>query len=641
MTTPKNLSSRYELGEIIGFGGMSEVHKACDLRLNRDVAIKVLRADLARDPTFYLRFKREAQNAAALNHPAIVAVYDTGEAEIDGGPLPYIVMEYVDGDTLRDIVRSEGPLPPRRAMEVVADVCAALDFSHKAGIVHRDMKPANIMINQAGAVKVMDFGIARAIADAANPMTQTAAVIGTAQYLSPEQARGETVDARSDVYSVGCVLFEILTGEPPFTGDSPIAVAYQHVREDPRLPSLVREGVPRELDSVVLKAMSKNPANRYQTAAEMRADLIRVLGGQRPSAPMVMTDEDRTTFLDSTGPSSHGYRRAADHGDTDLDDYDYESDGTRESRRVVYLALGAAVTVAVAFGLFWMLIGPGSKPDQVAVPDLSNASIDEAQKTLEGLGFSVAIQQKPDGKVSTGNVISTQPLGGSRADEGSTITVQVSTGPQQVPVPQLTGLTQQEAEQRLSEVGLQLNPQVQRGPSSTQDKDKVIGQEPTPGVEVDAGGQIAVTIGSGPEQVRVPNVVGQQIDVAQPNLVDSAGFKIVIQQVSSQRPRGEVLATDPAGGSMVDKGSTITVQVADSNRILMPNLTGLTVAEAANTLREAGWAGSVNQIRQLTQITLDSGQGGKIIAQSPAPGTTISTTSAITVNVGVLPLGTP
>ncbi len=216
---------------------MSEVHLARDLRLSRDVAIKVLRADLARDPTFYLRFRREAQNAAALNHPAIVAVYDTGEAETDAGPLPYIVMEYVDGDTLRDIVRSTGPMAPRKAMEVIADVCAALDFSHRNGIVHRDVKPANIMINRAGAVKVMDFGIARAISDASSPMTQTAAVIGTAQYLSPEQARGEQVDARSDVYSLGCVLFEILTGEPPFKGDSPVAVAYQHVREDPQTPS--------------------------------------------------------------------------------------------------------------------------------------------------------------------------------------------------------------------------------------------------------------------------------------------------------------------------------------------------------------------------------------------------------------------
>ncbi|AQA24407.1 phosphotransferase enzyme family protein [Rhodococcus sp. MTM3W5.2] len=307
MTTPRKLSSRYELGEILGFGGMSEVHLARDMRLSRDVAIKVLRADLARDPTFYLRFRREAQNAAALNHPAIVAVYDTGEAETDGGPLPYIVMEYVDGDTLRDIVRTEGPMQARRAMEVIADVCAALDFSHRNGIVHRDIKPANIMINRAGAVKVMDFGIARAISDASSPMTQTSAVIGTAQYLSPEQARGEQVDARSDVYSLGCVLFEILTGEPPFKGDSPVAVAYQHVREDPALPSSVNPNVPRELDSVILKAMSKNPANRYQSAADMRSDLVRVLGGQRPGAPMVMNDEDRTTILGAVdAPNRYG-----------------------------------------------------------------------------------------------------------------------------------------------------------------------------------------------------------------------------------------------------------------------------------------------------------------------------------------------
>lgn len=243
MTTPQHLSDRYELGEILGFGGMSEVHLARDVRLHRDVAVKVLRADLARDPSFYLRFRREAQNAAALNHPSIVAVYDTGEAETPTGPLPYIVMEYVDGVTLRDIVHTDGPLPPRRAIEIIADACQALNFSHQNGIIHRDVKPANIMISTTNAVKVMDFGIARAIADSGNSVTQTAAVIGTAQYLSPEQARGDTVDARSDVYSLGCVLYEILTGEPPFTGDSPVAVAYQHVREDPVPPSQRHDGI--------------------------------------------------------------------------------------------------------------------------------------------------------------------------------------------------------------------------------------------------------------------------------------------------------------------------------------------------------------------------------------------------------------
>ncbi|MDQ5855594.1 MAG: Stk1 family PASTA domain-containing Ser/Thr kinase, partial [Actinomycetota bacterium] len=291
MTTRRLLSERYELGETLGYGGMSEVHRGRDVRLDRDVAVKVLRADLARDPQFQHRFRREAQNAAALNHPAIVAVYDTGETASEYGPLPYIVMEFVDGRTLRDIVKTEGPMGEQRAMETMADVCAALDFSHRNGIIHRDVKPANVMITTAGAVKVMDFGIARALADGQG-VTQTAAVIGTAQYLSPEQARGEQVDARSDVYAAGCVLYELITGDPPFTGDSPVAVAYQHVREDPIPPSHQNPDVSAAVDAIVLKAMSKNPANRYQSAAEMRSDLIRVLSGQRQLAPMVMTDAD-------------------------------------------------------------------------------------------------------------------------------------------------------------------------------------------------------------------------------------------------------------------------------------------------------------------------------------------------------------
>ncbi|MEU7763669.1 Stk1 family PASTA domain-containing Ser/Thr kinase [Nocardia sp. NPDC049190] len=630
MTTPKNLSSRYELGEIIGFGGMSEVHKARDLRLSRDVAIKVLRADLARDPTFYLRFKREAQNAAALNHPAIVAVYDTGEAEVDGGPLPYIVMEYVDGDTLRDIVRGKGPIPPRRAMEVIADVCAALDFSHKAGIVHRDMKPANIMINRAGAVKVMDFGIARAIADSSNPMTQTAAVIGTAQYLSPEQARGETVDARSDVYSVGCVLFEILTGEPPFTGDSPVAVAYQHVREDPRLPSHVHPGVPRELDSVVLKAMSKNQANRYQTAAEMRADLIRVLGGQKPSAPMVMTDEDRTTIMGSDEPPPRNYRTVERNDDT----AEQERADPSSQRRTAYIALGAAAAIAVVLGLFWVLIGPGSRPDQVAVPDLSNRSAQQAQDALQKLGFTVAIQQKADSKVATGNVIATQPLGGSRINKKSTVTVQVSTGPAQVQVPKLTGLSQQQAEQELNAKGLRLNPNVDRKPSSTAEKDTVIEQNPSPGSKIDVDWEVVVTIGSGPEAVRVPYVVGQMIDVAQPN-IEGNGFKVVVHEVQSSKPKGEVVASSPAGGNTADKGSTVVVQVSAGD-LKMPSLIGLSVSQAVEKLRSEGWTGSTSQISQSPQGTFDAGSVGRVLSQQPSAGSSIQKSGAVALGVGVL-----
>ncbi|MDQ1701482.1 MAG: eukaryotic-like serine/threonine-protein kinase, partial [Frankiaceae bacterium] len=253
MTQPRLVGGRYEIGELIGYGGMAEVHRGRDVRLGRDIAIKVLRADLARDPAFLHRFRREAQSAAGLNHPSIVAVYDTGEESApDGTSVPFIVMEFVEGRTLRDVLKAEGHLPVGRAMEIVADVCGALDFSHRHGIVHRDIKPANVMITDAGAVKVMDFGIARALADNAATVTQTANVIGTAQYLSPEQARGESVDARSDVYSTGCLLYELVTGAPPFQGDSPVAVAYQHVRENPTTPSSRNAGVPPAVDSIIM-----------------------------------------------------------------------------------------------------------------------------------------------------------------------------------------------------------------------------------------------------------------------------------------------------------------------------------------------------------------------------------------------------
>ncbi|MGI8532226.1 MAG: Stk1 family PASTA domain-containing Ser/Thr kinase, partial [Geodermatophilaceae bacterium] len=267
MVSPTRLlGERYELGETIGYGGMAEVHRARDMRLGRDVAVKVLRQDLARDSQFQVRFRREAQASASLSHPAIVAVFDTGEDTVGEGSTPFIVMEYVEGQTLREILRSDGPLPPARAVMICSDICSALDFSHRNGIVHRDVKPGNVMISASDVVKVMDFGIARAVSDSSATMTSTAAVIGTAQYLSPEQARGESVDARSDVYSCGCLLYELLTGSPPFTGDSPVAVAYQHVREDPIPPSTHNPVIGPVLDAVVMKSMAKNPANRYQSA---------------------------------------------------------------------------------------------------------------------------------------------------------------------------------------------------------------------------------------------------------------------------------------------------------------------------------------------------------------------------------------
>src|SRR5438067_5026208 len=284
MTQPRLLGGRYELDGIVGRGGMAEVYRARDIRLDRVVAVKTLREDLARDQTFQARFRREAQSAASLNHPSVVAVYDTGEDDTHGSHIPYIVMEYVDGRTLRDLLRDDRRLLPERALEITDGVLRALDYSHRNGIVHRDIKPGNVMLTRTGEVKVMDFGIARAVSDAQATMTQTAQVIGTAQYLSPEQARGERVDARSDLYSTGCLLYELLTGRPPFTGDSPVAIAYQHVTENPVPPSRLDPEIPAWADAIVMKSMAKDPARRYQSAAEMRADLQRAASGMPVAA---------------------------------------------------------------------------------------------------------------------------------------------------------------------------------------------------------------------------------------------------------------------------------------------------------------------------------------------------------------------
>ena len=446
MSTPPYLSDRYELGEILGFGGMSEVHLARDLRLHRDVAVKVLRADLARDPSFYLRFRREAQNAAALNHPAIVAVYDTGEAATPAGPLPYIVMEYVDGVTLRDIVHTDGPMPARRALEVIADACQALNFSHQHGIVHRDVKPANIMISKTGAVKVMDFGIARAIADSGNSVTATAAVIGTAQYLSPEQARGEQVDARSDVYSLGCVLYEVLTGQPPFVGDSPVAVAYQHVREDPVPPSQKRPDISPELDAVVLKALAKNPDNRYQSAAEMRNDLVRVHSGEKPDAPKVMTHADRTMMMSSSRPGQRGDGAAApvtyDYSDT-------ERAGGSVGKWLVALSILAILTVVVTLAINMV----GGKPRAVQVPDVRGQVSADAIAELQNRGFKIRTQQKPDNVVAPDHVISTDPAGNASVNAGDEVQINVSTGPEQREVPDVSALSYADAVKKLTAAG--------------------------------------------------------------------------------------------------------------------------------------------------------------------------------------------
>jgi serine/threonine protein kinase/beta-lactam-binding protein with PASTA domain len=621
MTTPRLLSERYELGDTLGYGGMSEVHRGRDVRLGRDVAIKVLRADLARDPQFQHRFRREAQNAAALNHPAIVAVYDTGETDSEYGPLPYIVMEFVDGRTLRDIVKTEGPMSDQRALETMADVCAALDFSHRAGIIHRDVKPANVMITRNGAVKVMDFGIARALADGQG-VTQTAAVIGTAQYLSPEQARGEMVDARSDVYAAGCVLYELITGDPPFTGDSPVAVAYQHVREDPTPPSHQNPDVSPAMDAVVLKAMSKNPANRYQSAADMRSDLVRVLSDQRPLAPMVMTDAERTTMLGAEPTDVIHYQRHRQQPSR-LDSRQ------PESRRGIWVLAAAVVAGIIAIFLLLFTDVFGSGPQAVAIPNVVDQPIVQAEQALNAAGFQTSRNPVPSTPENVDRVLKMTPSG--QALPGTTIRLDVGTGPAQVEVPNLIGLDRGQAQASLQQVGLVLSPdQRQQVVQDDADIGRVVAQDPPAGGQAAKGGAVVITVGVPPEKVAVPDVVGTNVAQAQKNIT-GARLAPQVQQVDSSAPQGQVLQQDPAGGTQVEAGATVTLTVSKGNQLQMPDLTGKTPGQAQNTLRSLGWTGRLNLVG--TEVN-DSDQVGRVVAQDVPAGSGFTKDQTVTVTVG-------
>ncbi|MGV9297173.1 Stk1 family PASTA domain-containing Ser/Thr kinase [Amycolatopsis sp. NPDC003676] len=634
MTTPRLLSNRYELGDTLGYGGMSEVHHGHDVRLGREVAIKVLRADLARDPQFQERFRREAQNAAALNHPAIVAVYDTGEANTDVGPLPYIVMEYVEGRTLRDIVKTEGPLSQKRAMEVMADVCAALDFSHRHGIVHRDVKPANVMITKNGAVKVMDFGIARAMHDGQSAMTQTAAVIGTAQYLSPEQARGESVDARSDVYAAGCVLYELITGEPPFTGDSPVAVAYQHVREDPNPPSSVNPAVSPELDAVVLKALAKGPANRYQSAAEMRSDLVRTLSGQRPSAPMVMSDDERTQVMNADRRQPQAYDEYADEPE--------EDPRAKRRRRIIFGVIAALLVAGVVLLIFWLSGSFRAKPENAQIPPVVNTPVQTAKSQLQQAGFSSFGPTKyvvcgpeasnPGGQTCTEDqidkVIAIDPQVGASVPTTTTITLTVGQKPGSATVPDLQGKSPDDAKAALEQAKLKLGNTTSKPVDNPNDVGKVVSQNPTANSSATEGTPVDIVVGSGLSQKKVPNTVGQDYATAK-QTIENAGFQVQRSDQASDKPKDQVIDQQPNGGYL-PSNSTVKLTVSSGpQQIQMPDLTGMTQDQATQKLQSVGWSGSIQ-----TQTTHSgSGQPNTVVKQNPPAGTQISPNQTIMLTI--------
>jgi eukaryotic-like serine/threonine-protein kinase len=586
---PKLLGGRYEVAELLGRGGMAEVHRGYDSRLGRQVAIKMLRSELARDHTFLARFRREAQSAAGLNHASIVAVYDHGEdvlTETGGAEVkvPYIVMEFVDGKTLRQVITERGTLGPTEALRITEGVLDALGYSHRNGIVHRDIKPANVMIADDGTIKVMDFGIARAMADANATMTQTSAVIGTAQYLSPEQAQGQSVDERSDLYSTGCMLFELLTGRPPFMGESPVSIAYQHVGEPPIPPSRLVEGISEDLDAVVLHSLAKPRDARYQSASEFRSDLQAVRLGRpisdaaRGSAAALAGVALGAAATEAVpaygGDETMAYAGApvagaAGPGTDTLAVLDDDEDRKRGAGSWVVLALIAiAALAALAYGLSTYF----GEPDvpKVAVPRVVDMPYQTATAELVKVKLVADVVRQPSDTVPEDTVISQNPAAGTEVTQNSTVKLFVSSGPTAVTVPDLKGLTVQEAQSQLSDQGLAVGT-VEEVDDPDTEQGKIIDSNPGAGTSVAPQTKIKLRVGTG--KVEVPNVVGKSQSEAQTLI---AGVNLQVQtkfKATNDAPEGTVIAQSPKDGT-VDIGGTVKITVAQKPA---PTLTPTTV----------------------------------------------------------------
>jgi beta-lactam-binding protein with PASTA domain/predicted Ser/Thr protein kinase len=556
MVQVRLLGDRYELSDILGRGGMAEVRMGRDVRLGRTVAVKTLRSDLALDSTFQARFRREAQSAASLNHPSIVAVYDTGEDYSGSVPVPYIVMEYVEGSTLRELLNSGHKLLPERALEITASVLDALDYSHRMGIIHRDIKPGNVMLTRTGSVKVMDFGIARAVADASATVTATAAVIGTAQYLSPEQAKGEKVDPRSDLYSTGCLLYELLTGQPPFTGDSPVSVAYQHVRENPIPPSQLNPNVTPAMDAIVMKALAKNVENRYQTAAEMRDDIQRCLEGRPVTAPPVLADmptqrlrgQQTIAATSVLGPAPE--TRVAPP--------------PPPSRRGMWYALLAVAVIA--FLILGALVGRtifGTSASNVVVPNLEGLTRSAAEQQLSAKGLVLGdVTERFSDTVEAGRVIEQDPARDAQVPEGTAVNVVISQGQNRIQVPDVVGVSLDEARRMLADAQLELGRTTRR--NSNQPEGEVIDSSPNAGSQVTPGTQVDLVVSNGVREITVPDVRNRQRADAEA-ILRQAGFRVaVVRQEEGSVPEGTVLSQTPDPGTRAREGDRVSIVVAQA-----------------------------------------------------------------------------
>jgi serine/threonine-protein kinase len=625
---------RYRIQRKLGAGGMADVYLAEDQELGRRVAIKILNGRHANDDQFIERFRREAKNAAALNHPNIVSIYDRGNAE----DTYYIAMEFLDGRTLKELIVGRGAAPINVAIEYARQILSALRFAHRHGIVHRDIKPHNVLVDGEGRVKVTDFGIARA---GTSQMTETGSIVGTAQYLSPEQARGGEVDPRSDLYSLGIVLYELLTGKTPFEGDTPVEIAMKHLSNAPQPPSKLRPDIPRELDMVVLRALAKSPDDRYQSADEMEADLERVARGasvsattadtatqvlSRPAAAAVAASATAATMI-ATPPST----AAAGVPPTVVEEEEeYDEEGGERPLWPWLVAAGFVIAAIIAgFFVYQELSGPKAN---VPVNNYVNETQKNAEQQIRAAGLQPAVNKGPNDKVPQGKVFKQDPSAGSKLEKGGTVTIWVSTGPPKVTVPTVKGQKWPDAQQALVNAGLKPVEYIVPG----EPKDQVAATDPGGGERVPKGSKVRVNVYSGPATAAVPSVVGLSVDQAQAKL-HAAGFNGNPTFVNnSTAPKGQVISQNPAPGTTATKGTTVNFNVSNGPpEVTVPDVVGYTSQQAVSTLEAAGF-----QVQQ-QYVSTDASQDNLVQQQNPPGNSRAELLSPVTIVIGQHSPGPP
>lgn len=627
---PRRFGNRYEIVREIARGGMATVYLARDLTLDRPVALKVLSPDLSGDPAFVERFRREAQAAARLSHPNVVSVYDWGQ-EAD---TPFIVMEYVEGRTLRDVLSAEGPLAPLRVAEIGEQIAAGLSFAHRHGIVHRDVKPGNVLISRSGAVKVTDFGIARAVGGG-DGLTQTGSVMGTAVYFSPEQAQGLPVDARSDVYALGVVLFEMATGAPPFRGDNPVSVAYQHVREPLPRPSQRMPGLPADLERVIVCALAKRPEDRYPSADDLRADLLRIRRGE----PVAAAEGGPLTARVAEVPTDQGAPGVAGPAAPPTAVLPPAAPATalpaRRRRRgpVVAMLVALGVLIGVVAALLVTQLRTTTTPGTVTVPDVVGQPVAVARATLEAAGLRVRVRRVPNDLQPEGTVVRQDPEAGVSASRGEVVTLVVSAGAGLVTVPDVVDEPFDDARATLEAAGFEVERRDE--PSERVEPGRVIRTQPPAGRRLERGSVVVVFVSSGAELVTVPDVSGAD-QVAATQTLNRAGFVVEkVTEPSDAVAAGLVIRTEPAAGTPAPRGSTVRLVVSSGPDVVMvPDVVGMAQNQATTALTRAGF-----DVRVVTVPSTPANRG-RVIAQNPTAGTDARRGSTVTITVGSGPPGT-